>query len=293
MKYQTTFQQAEQPSQTHLSCGTYIGDSVGSYPKHCHSYYELSYIFHGQRYETINSTRYEVGDHSLFFIPPLAIHNINNHTEVEDLVIQFSHQFLRNSSVLFDKHSILKVHNNEEGYFQLDSSHNLCFILEQIKHFTLLKNATQTNANSSFQEKFRLDLKINSLCLDLISTLLADEMIEIDSDGANYSEIISLDPLINELLANPGKTINMQKASHMAGMSYSHFSRIFEKITGFHYTEFCNLLRIRQAEELLLTTSLPIAEVAAAIGIDTLSYFTRLFKKMNGSSPSSYRKLYQ
>lgn len=293
MKYQTTFQQAEQPSQTHLSCATYMGDSVGSYPKHCHSYYELSYIFHGQRYETINSTRYEVGDHSLFFIPPLAIHNINNRTEVEDLVIQFSHQFLRNSSVLFNKQSILKVRNNEKGYFQLDPSDHLCSIFEQIKHVSLLKNVTQNNINSSFQEKFRLDLELNSLCLNLISSLLSDEKIEINSDGASYSEIISIDPLINELLANPGKTINMQKASHMTGMSYSHFSRVFEKITGFHYTEFCNLLRIRQAEELLLTTSLSIAEIAAAIGIDTLSYFTRLFKKMNGSSPSSYRKLYQ
>jgi AraC-like DNA-binding protein len=35
---------------------------------------------------------------------------------------------------------------------------------------------------------------------------------------------------------------------------------------------------------------MPVSEVAAAIGIDTLSYFTRLFKQINGIPPIAYRK---
>jgi AraC-like DNA-binding protein len=100
----------------------------------------------------------------------------------------------------------------------------------------------------------------------------------------------SWNTLINEMLARPEKRISMQEASRAVGMSYSHFSRLFEKTTGFKYSVFRNLLRIRQAEELLLTTSMPVSEVAAAIGIDTISYFTRLFKQINGVSPIAYRK---
>lgn len=289
MNYQTTFQQAEQPSQTNLSCQSYIGSPSGGFPKHCHSYYELSYICQGRRYETLNHTRYEVSEHSLIFIPPLAIHGLQNQTAVEDVVIQFSQPFLRHTSALFNPNCRLHPVKEHGYFFQLNPQDELCRILDSIRQIC---NLRRCNSDASLQDKIQLDLKQHSLCINLISAMLENGLLTIDPNGASYSEIISLDPLIHELLQHPGEPLSMQKASHMAGLSYSHFSRVFTRITGFHYANFCNLLRIRQAEELLLTTSLSITEVAAAIGIDTLPYFTRLFKQINGESPSAYRKRY-
>lgn len=299
MNFQDTFQQSEQPSQTYLSCYTYTGDANSNYPRHCHSYYEISYIIRGKRYETLNDSRYEVGSNSLFFIPPLAIHNLSNKTDVEDVVIQFDHHFLRNSSILFDNRYIMKPTKGHEEYFQLEPSDNICQIFETIRHYCHMRDVINKqdiyNKNNDvyFKERFSIDLSLNSLCLQLITAMLKSEKLCIDMNGAAYSDIINLNPLISEILAHPEKPISMQAASRAVGMSYSHFSRFFEKVTGFHYTNFCNLLRIRHAEELLLTTSLPISEVAAAIGIDTISYFTKLFKQINGAAPSSYRKKYQ
>ena len=85
----------------------------------------------------------------------------------------------------------------------------------------------------------------------------------------------------------------MHEACRIAGMSYSHFSRFFKKVMGFNYINFCNFIRVRNAEELLLTTDMPISEIVEAIGFKTIAYFTKLFKQINGDIPSNYRKKYR
>jgi AraC-like DNA-binding protein len=290
MFYQNKFQNEETPAQTLLSCYTYAGGPEGKVARHCHSYYEISFIVKGKRYEILNDKRYEVGDLSLFFIPPLTIHGLNNITGVEDVVIQFDHQFLRNSSGMFDNRYILRPANGRGDYLQLDPSDEKCRILDSIRQYCRVRDMLADRDDDLPDEKIYVALIINSLCLQLISLMIRDGLLVVDVRGAAYSDIVTLNTLINEMLARPEKRISMQEASRAVGISYSHFSRLFEKTTGFKYSVFRNLLRIRQAEELLLTTSMPVSEVAAAIGIDTISYFTRLFKQINGVSPIAYRK---
>ena len=216
---------------------------------------------------------------------------MNNKADVKDIVIQFDHKFLRNSSILFDSKHIMKP--SQHGFFQLNPNDDIYKILVAIHDNCNMRDKNIEIGDATFNEKLCFDLDINSLCLQLISTMMKKDMLYIDENGASYSEMINFNSLFNELLANMDNPIDMHTASRMVGLSYSHFSRTFEKITGFNYSYFCNLLRIRHAEELLLSTYQPITEISSAIGINTISYFTRLFKKINGISPSAYRKKYQ
>lgn len=293
MDYQNTFQQLEQPSQTYLSCYTYAGKANDTFPRHCHSYYEISFIMKGCRYETLNNERYEVGDHTLIFIPPLTIHNLHNKTEVKDIVIQFDQKFLRNSSILFDSTYFFRPASNQTGIFQINTSDEVFQILNKIYDSCNIRENAIEKVTMNFTERLCLDLELNSLCLQLISMMIKKDMLSIEANGASYSDMLNFDSLLSEILSNMDSPIDMKSACHKVGLSYSHFSRTFEKITGFHYTYFCNLLRIRYAEDLLISTSLPISEIADAIGISTISYFTRLFKNINGITPSSYRKKYK
>lgn len=293
MQYQNTFQQLEQPSQTFLSCHTYYGKANDVFPRHCHSYYEISYIMEGRRFETLNNDRYEVNDNTLIFIPPLTIHNLQNISPVNDIVIQFSHKYLRNSSVLFDSRYVIKPPGKHIGIYKPDPSDDICRILKSIFDLCEVRKISTEKNQLSLIDNVRIDFSLNSLCLQLISCMLKEGLLRIEESSASYSDIENFDLLFREILANISNPINMQAACQIVGLSYSHFSRTFEKITGYHYTYFCNLLRIRYAEELLLSTSLSISEVAEAIGINTISYFTRLFKQINGITPSQYRRKYQ
>ena len=87
MYFQKDFQAAEIPSKNHISCYQYASDEKGSFLLHCHSYYEISYIIKGERYEIYNGMKYQVKEKSLFLIPPLAIHGNENITPVEDVIL--------------------------------------------------------------------------------------------------------------------------------------------------------------------------------------------------------------
>lgn len=72
--------------------------------------------------------------------------------------------------------------------------------------------------------------------------------------------------------------------------SASHFSSIFKKRTGFPPIEYFNHLKIQKACQYLQFTPLRIKEVALKIGIADQYYFSRLFNKIMGMSPSDYRE---
>lgn len=293
MDYQKAFQQMETPSQTYLSCCAYTDSVGGSFPEHCHSFYEISYIIKGSRFEMLNHSKFEIGSNSLVFIPPLSIHGLYNITEVEDLVIQFDHLFVRNASMLFGKNTILKPAEAYQQQMNIKESDALFYVFMKIRDCCKERDNLSYDDEKLLANRLALDLKINSLCLEVITYLLSEEKILVDLKGTAYSSIEGISLLINEIMVHPDKTINMKQACEITGMSYSHFSRFFKKMTGFNYIHFYNLFRIRHAEELLLTTDMSISEVAKAIGIETIAYFTKLFKRINGSLPSLYRKKYK
>ncbi|WP_162241887.1 helix-turn-helix domain-containing protein [Paenibacillus sp. Leaf72] len=72
--------------------------------------------------------------------------------------------------------------------------------------------------------------------------------------------------------------------------SQYYLSRKFKQCTGFGFSEYVQLVRIREAQRLLRETDLKIIEVAACVGIDPVANFHKLFKSTNGCSPLQYRK---
>ena len=76
----------------------------------------------------------------------------------------------------------------------------------------------------------------------------------------------------------------------MVYLSADHLARIFKKETGETLVKYITDKRINAAKELLSDTKTPIAQVAAEVGYDNYSYFTKIFKEKIGVSPGDYRK---
>ena len=70
----------------------------------------------------------------------------------------------------------------------------------------------------------------------------------------------------------------------------SHFARSFRRSTGVAPHEFLSQLRIDEAKRLMLTTKLPLADVALICGFGDQSYFTRVFSRNVGASPGAWRR---
>ncbi|MCS7012461.1 MAG: AraC family transcriptional regulator [Chloroherpetonaceae bacterium] len=72
-------------------------------------------------------------------------------------------------------------------------------------------------------------------------------------------------------------------------MSRANLFRKFKQEVGLTPIAFINRERVRRAAELLLRTSLRVADIGYQVGFSSVSYFTRCFKKCMGITPSQYR----
>lgn len=76
----------------------------------------------------------------------------------------------------------------------------------------------------------------------------------------------------------------------LCGMSPGRFSVVFKEATGKTPQRFIEEVRITKAREMLINTSLSISSVAENVGFRDPLYFSRVFKRSVGASPTEYRK---
>ena len=72
-------------------------------------------------------------------------------------------------------------------------------------------------------------------------------------------------------------------------LNVDYLNRIFKKETGMTLSEYISVKRIDRAKLLLLTTRMPVSEVAMSVGFQSFSYFSKIFKKRVGVEPSKFR----
>lgn len=83
--------------------------------------------------------------------------------------------------------------------------------------------------------------------------------------------------------------VTVAELARMAGMSASHFSVRFRATVGLSILEYLKGIRSARARELLVTTTLSVAEISLAVGYRDPFYFSRQFRAVNGMSPSAFR----
>ena len=131
---------------------------------------------------------------------------------------------------------------------------------------------------------------------ELISLLLRNIFILISRNliGANRAD----NSLENEVeLAmhyfreNYRSEVNVEDYALSRGLSASNFYRVFKQISGSTPLQYILKLRLSNTQNLLENSNLTIAEIASAVGYENSLYFSRLFHKHIGVSPSEYRKM--
>lgn len=84
--------------------------------------------------------------------------------------------------------------------------------------------------------------------------------------------------------------INIEEYALSRNMSVSYFLKKFKEVTNKSPMQYILNIRINNAVSLLESTDYNVTEIAAIIGYDNPLYFSRIFKKQKGVSPSDYRK---
>ena len=89
---------------------------------------------------------------------------------------------------------------------------------------------------------------------------------------------------------NYKKDISLDEVSREVDISPYYFSKLFKQETGGNFIEYLTEVRLRNARELLKDSGLSIKEICAESGYSDPNYFSRIFKKYEGVTPSEFRE---
>tara|TARA_Y100000294_G_scaffold129995_1_gene121911 strand:- start:693 stop:1064 length:372 start_codon:yes stop_codon:yes gene_type:complete len=110
------------------------------------------------------------------------------------------------------------------------------------------------------------------------------------SESALQNNHPSIEKAKRYMEENFNKKFSIEHLSKKICTSKFHFSRIFKKQLGITCTEYLNKVRITKAKSLLKNAQLSISEIWFLAGYNDLTYFGKVFKNLEGVSPSAYRK---
>lgn len=113
------------------------------------------------------------------------------------------------------------------------------------------------------------------------------ESLAIIEEGSEPAAIAKARKYIHENLDSP---LPLGTVARVAGLSESHFCRLFKDATGLTLTDYVNRSRIEWAKKELLKPEMRVSEIAFLVGYQSLSQFNRSFARIVGTSPTRWRQ---
>lgn len=89
---------------------------------------------------------------------------------------------------------------------------------------------------------------------------------------------------------NFSSDISLAEVAELVSLSSYYFSRLFKKEVGLNFSDFLRHKRVADAKRMLEGTELSILDIAAAVGYQEQSYFSKVFRKATGQTPRQYRR---
>ena len=128
------------------------------------------------------------------------------------------------------------------------------------------------------------------LMWQLMGNLLSQSVNRPQLEVTGRVQINRLKNVLTYIRDHYDSTITLEELAQVAGMSPRYFCRAFSQITGKTPIAYLNYYRIELAGEKLLMTNDKITDIALSCGFNDMSYFSKLFTREKGLTPSAYRK---
>lgn len=174
-------------------------------------------------------------------------------------------------------------YNEDEGFDPFEDAEllNNFFVLEKSTHYerVLMKISEEHKCRKPYYAE-----KTSAMLKSLLADLLRENL------SSKNSDIIDVIEYVN---ANFRRKITNEALANMAGYHPMHLNRLFKRELGTTVHNYVLRLRIAEAQRLLLSTDIPISEIADTVGFDNATHFSTQFKKSEACAPLEYRKKYR
>lgn len=97
--------------------------------------------------------------------------------------------------------------------------------------------------------------------------------------------------IINDMEKAPEKHYTLNELAKKSNMCVSGFTKKFRSLVGVSPVEYLLNLRVEKAEQMLISSSLPIYTIANNCGFYDINYFIKVFRRFRGNTPAKFRKI--
>ena len=136
---------------------------------------------------------------------------------------------------------------------------------------------------------FIRDMRINENISSLLTLIMAESWNKKERDRKNQSKQ-SVMPVKEYLDIHYSEKITLEDLSKEFYISKNYLTRVFKEQFDMSVKEYLQIVRISRAKRLLRTTDKTAEEIGVECGFGTLYYFSRVFKEIEGVSPTIYRE---
>jgi AraC-like DNA-binding protein len=271
-------------------------DNQSSRP-HAHSFFELFFIEKGEGFYLLGDRQVWAKSGDLFLIAPGEVHDPSGLDHATKWIVGFEAEALHpaytdaNIFLMLPNRvieSFLPINNLKIKHFYIPAKERSRWLAL----FKQLKNELG-NKELSFIEAARA-----LLMLLLIETArFTDPHLPQSTKSSTQRSTKRGSPVVEKVLyfiaTNFGNSIGLQEVAKEVNLSPAYLTDLIRRETGKTVGAWIAERRMTEARHLLLATDRPVNQIAESVGYFDSSYFIRLFRRLNGTTPQAWRHLYR
>lgn len=247
------------------------------YPLHWHNAIEIIMPLTNGFEAVCSGKDFHLNERDILIIPAGCLHNLKAQSG-RRLILLCDNNSFNGNPALSELYSVISEPIIINGDYDKEFLRAMNKLMEEI--YVLYSNFSELTEVYIYQKLITFLVKIREY---QISEIRYD-------DSSKYAEKFRL--ILKYIEQNYMEDITLEVLANIAGYSPYHFSRIFKKYCNTTFIGFLNKRRVKAAELLLLENGSSVTEIAMQVGFSSLTTFNRVFKSINGCTPSDYKKLY-
>ncbi len=246
------------------------------FPMHWHSDLEILYCREGTFYVENEENKYKIEDGDIMLVGSCEPHCLSSSAPVDGNIISLGFLFFGD-----EFNEIRNMH------FDDPVLRNSKDIKEEMNRIRALSEKEKTLASL-------MELRgcIYRLVSVLLNSLSVTENVTKRQQERLYA-VSKIQKALDFVAMHYGENITVEQAAAVSGYEKSSFCRSFKNATNATFHNYLNAYRVKKARILLTESDDSISVISYRVGFTQHKNFCRLFKEINGISPSDYRKKYR